>query len=253
MIRLIHALVALLVLLTSCSFSPQKASKAVDKKTDAPQGFALVEWFTSEGCSSCPPADRLLAELTQQYAGRPVLLVGMHVDYWDRLGWKDPFSEHIFSQRQRDYSRFLKNDNIYTPQAVVNGRFETNGANRKEIVRTIEEGLSALPETHIALNAKAFADSIQLQYEAQGLKAGDRVVLLLVQHKAVTHVKRGENRGKTLEHVNVVRGIAYRAGALERAMFALPDGLTDKDIFLAAYVQDGTDGRILGLALGELQ
>src|SRR5476649_2001101 len=101
-----------------------------DKKTVSPEnkGFAVIELFTSEGCSSCPPADALVAKVQKESADKPVYILAFHVDYWNRLGWKDAFSSAEYSYRQSQYARWLKLSSVYTPQIVVNGHTEFVGS-----------------------------------------------------------------------------------------------------------------------------
>jgi len=105
------------------AFRPHKA-----QLTNDAHGFALVELFTSEGCSSCPPAEELAAEIQKESADRPVYVLAYHVDYWDHQGWKDRYSDPAYSQRQKDYSSWLGTSDIYTPQVVVNGRKQLVGS-----------------------------------------------------------------------------------------------------------------------------
>src|ERR1700743_2334239 len=90
------------------------------RKRDISRGFALVELFTSEGCSSCPPADEFAARIAKENQDKPVYVLAFHVDYWDRLGWKDRYSNPEFSQRQQRYAQYLHLESVYTPQVVVN-------------------------------------------------------------------------------------------------------------------------------------
>ena len=97
------------------------------------KGFAVLELFTSEGCSSCPPADELLAKIQMESEGKPIYIVAYHVDYWDRLGWKDMFSNADYSKRQTQYGQWLHTSSIYTPQLIVNGKAEFVGSNELAI------------------------------------------------------------------------------------------------------------------------
>src|SRR5580704_2729726 len=113
----------------------------IAKPAASGKGFAVVELFTSEGCSSCPPADALIAAVQQEDKDLPVYILAFHVDYWDRLGWKDAFSEGACSDRQRQYAAWLNLNSVYTPQVVVNGRKEFVGSEAGTLRAAIQSGL----------------------------------------------------------------------------------------------------------------
>ena len=137
------------VSLLTISFS----TKNLNKKIKEQNGFALVELFTSEGCSSCPPADAILEEVQKKYIDKNVLVVAYHVDYWDKLGWKDVFSKAIFTERQNYYSNLFRLNSIYTPQVVVNGRKEFVGSNKARLTSSIDEQLAEKSAASIKLEA----------------------------------------------------------------------------------------------------
>ena len=113
---------------------------AVSKKRVA-DGFAVVELFTSEGCSSCPPADELVARIQKENSDQPVYILSFHVDYWNNLGWKDPFSSAAYSKRQKEYANRLNLQSIYTPQVIVNGRTEFVGSDEGKMLNAIKSNL----------------------------------------------------------------------------------------------------------------
>jgi hypothetical protein len=202
----------------------------------------VVELFTSEGCSSCPPADALLVEL----ANRPdVLALSFHVDYWDRLGWKDPSSSAEATARQEQYARLLNIDTVYTPQIVVDGRREAVGSDRAAVERAIDDAShepGAVPVTLSFANGQA-----RITLGRGGVTASASVVLIGFDRRRVDTVKRGENSGLTLTHVDVVRGIeevGHFTGQASQIM-STPPWECDR---LAAIVQ-ASDGRILGAAV----
>ena len=166
----------------------------------------LVELFTSEGCSSCPPADRLLTNLQydQPLAGADVIALEFHVDYWDRLGWKDPFSSPAYTRRQENYSRQLNLDSTYTPQMIVDGRYEFVGSNSAKANETITKS-SAESKAAIDLTVSGGKVSVKID----GLKSNsDAVVYLAISEtKLSTKVGGGENSGSTLGHSSVVRNL----------------------------------------------
>ena len=202
----------------------------------------VVELFTSEGCSSCPPADALLVEL----ANRPdVLALSLHVDYWDRLGWKDPFSSPQATARQEQYARLLNIDTVYTPQIVVDGRREAVGSDRAAVERAVDDAShqsSAVPVTLSVKNGQA-----RITLGRGGVTASASVVLIGFDRRRIDTVERGENSGRTLTHVDVVRGIEEvgRFTGQASQIVSTPPWQSDR---LAAIVQ-APDGRILGAAV----
>src|SRR5271169_1802542 len=204
----------------------------------------VVELFTSEGCSSCPPADALLVEL----ANRPdVLALSLHVDYWDRLGWKDPFSSPQATARQEQYARLLNIDTVYTPQIVVDGRREAVGSDRAAVERAVDAAShesSAVPVTLSVKNGQA-----RITLGRGGDAANASVVLIGFDRRRVDTVERGENSGRTLTHVDVMRGIEEvgRFTGQASQIVSTPPWQSDR---LAAIVQ-ALDGRILGAAVAD--
>ncbi len=172
----------------------------------------LVELFTSEGCSSCPPADRLLADLarTQPIAGTEIVILSEHVDYWNRLGWTDPFSSADFSRRQSDYAGVFGSHRVYTPQMVVDGQFEFVGSDARQARRAMEKaagrpkGAMAVAFSHKAGESSAALD-VNVTNLPQPLAGPVNVWLAVAEDDLETSVVRGENAGKRLKHAAVVR------------------------------------------------
>jgi hypothetical protein len=201
----------------------------------------LVELFTSEGCSSCPPADALLAEL----AARPeVLALSFHVDYWDRLGWKDPFSSAAATQRQQHYADLLRLGTVYTPQIVVDGKWQAVGSSRAEVEHILDAAQRAHEQVPLALAVDHGRAQIRLGPNAD---AGSVVELIGFDRRHVTPVARGENAGRTLAHVDVVRGIE-EVGRLDGRADVIEVPLPAQYDRIAAIVR-GRDGRILAVAV----
>lgn len=164
----------------------------------------VVELFTSEGCSSCPSADAALRELeaAQSVPGVEVIALGQHVDYWNRLGWQDPFSSAQFTQRQQWYAQGFKEGN-YTPQAVVNGRYEFVGSRKSTLAQTVAQAAQA-PRATVALARTATAITVKVSNLPTGTKAAS-VELALTETGLSSQVGRGENSGRRLRHAAVVR------------------------------------------------
>jgi hypothetical protein len=174
-----------------------------------PRTAVLIELFTSEGCSSCPPADALLTRLLadQPLDGVQIIPLEFHVDYWDRLGWKDPFSSAGFTRRQQDYSKVFGEDRVYTPQLVVDGAAEVAGSDEPKVMDAIRKAATG---THLPLRVSASlrGDALRLTVESpaapSGLEKTD-IVVALVEDGLSSSVRRGENVGRTLKHSAVVR------------------------------------------------
>jgi len=175
----------------------------------------VVELFTSEGCSSCPPADRLLARLeqTQPVPGAQIIALEQHVDYWNDLGWMDPFSSGQFSERQSDYVRALHANTAYTPQMIVDGRTEFVGSDERDALAAIAKS-SRTPKANVALelrqDPKVGAETAPLRVRLEPLanwnaKDAADVVLAITENGLSSSVTRGENAGEQLGHRAVVR------------------------------------------------
>lgn len=177
----------------------------------------LLELFTSEGCSSCPPADRLLVKLhrEQPIRGVEVIVLSQHVDYWNRLGWFDRFSSPEMSKRQSWYSARWPT-RVYTPQAVVDGEREVLGGDGPGVVQLIREA-ARRPKGAVAIAAAVDANGAGVRLDAAGLPGGRAATMMLaiVEDNLETDVERGENAGKTLRHAGVVRALV-EAGTVEQ-------------------------------------
>ena len=221
-----------------------------DKIRSSPGSFAVLELFTSEGCSSCPPADNLLPQLAK--LDDNIITLSFHVDYWDRLGWKDPFSSSEFTERQKKYGDQLHLESVYTPQLIINGQYEMVGSNRNSATQTIKSVLNEKAVVHIKINeVKKDANKLLVGCEAEGdLKKLD-LIAALVQKQAVMKVKAGENNGATLSHTNVVRSFIKQI-AEPNTSFTLnmPAGIADNNWRLIIYSQK-KDGKITGAAVYE--
>jgi hypothetical protein len=199
----------------------------------AKNGVAVLELFTSQGCSSCPSADRLLSELGRESFDGTVIPLAYHVDYWNYLGWKDPFSFPGASARQREYARTLSAQ-VYTPQLVVNGTEQfvgsAAGAIRKEIGRQLEQGTG---EAVILERAVRDGDRVTV-----GVRGPDGVVVVLFENGVVTQVSRGENAGKRLTNDFIVRAHARVPSGQTTVTLPLDRSWRTENLGVAAFVQD---------------
>ena len=216
------------------------------------KGFAVVELFTSEGCSSCPPADALIARVQQQDKDLPVYVLAYHVDYWDRQGWKDVFSNAAYTKRQQQYASWLKLESIYTPQVVVNGQTEFVGSEAGTLARSIKDALQQTDELQLSLSSLQLTGGrLDWACKTEGGTAARHnysLVVAVVQRAATTQVKGGENGGRTLSHVQIVRGLSVSAldGKGQGAgRLAWPAGVAPADGEVIAYLQNPDNGMIV--------
>jgi hypothetical protein len=228
----------------------------------------IVELFTSEGCSSCPAADRLLSRLeqTQPVSGAQVVAIEEHVDYWNQLGWTDPFSSPQFRARQNDYAVAFRANNIFTPQMVVNGQSEFVGS---DMSRAYHEIGSAAQSATTAIDLKSIPNStdpqvLDLSVQVTNLKTAkwrdSNVYLAVTENGLTTFVPRGENSGRTLRHSSVVRsfGIIGRIkpqganGGQLVSTLRLPPEWKRENLHAVVFVQERDTFRITGANVVEL-
>jgi len=174
----------------------------------SPKGFTVIELFSSEGCSSCPPAELVMHNLIQKANAEslPVYVIEFHVDYWDYLGWKDSFAMPEYSQRQQQYGDFFNLNSIYTPQAIVNGKSEIVGSDEDKINAAVSKELQNPSSVIIDCKAHKINNSnIEVEYTISGNISGHELNFALVESNLTTYVKRGENAHKTFTHDNVAR------------------------------------------------
>jgi len=208
--------------------------------------LTVVELFTSQGCSSCPPAEAYLGEL----AKRPELLaLEQHVDYWDYIGWNDPFASPLATERQRHYTKHLGRGYVYTPQIVVDGISETIGSDRPAVERAIAQARSHVhPHVDIRVSATSKGRLI-IELPANAASHMCDVFLIGFDPVHMTKVMRGENGGRTLDNYNVVRDfqrVGFWTG--QAATIELPKLDADPNRAWAVIVQDTDAGPILGAA-----
>jgi hypothetical protein len=214
------------------------------------KGFAVVELFTSEGCSSCPPADALVARVQKESNDKPVYILAFHVDYWNRLGWKDVFSSAEYSERQNQYAQWLNLSSVYTPQIVVNGRTEFVGSEEGNLRNAIKANLQKPARAELTLNnIKVENEKATLKYHAEGATNNEVLLIALIEKNATTKVQRGENGGRTLAHVQIVnqlKSVQLKNGNDGTENIALPHGFDPQKWELIAFVQNTSNGEITG-------
>ncbi len=193
----------------------------------------VVELFTSEGCSSCPPADALLRSIAGKRTASGQIVVGIseHVTYWDRQGWKDPFSAEVYTQRQEGYRSRFGLDSSYTPQVVVNGERQVLGSDSSALLKAMGETDHA-PGPKVGTirigSAVLDGDKVRVTYTASG-GGGVDVFAVVAEDTVTSEVARGENSGRTLSHVSVARSLKRVAGSADgrERTVELPSGATD--------------------------
>jgi hypothetical protein len=230
---------------------PKNNAPSKNKITADGKGFAVIELFTSEGCSSCPPADELVARIQKENKDKQVYILAFHVDYWNRLGWKDVFSSADYSKRQNEYANWLNLQSVYTPQIVVNGKKEFVGSEEGTLRNAITTGLNGNSTATLTLNTQKGQNQVSVQYRVNSAEKNSSLLLALVQKAAQTKVQRGENGGRTLSHVQIVRkiqSVALSTGGNGNATIALPEGINIQDWEVIGFVQNKTNGEIQAAA-----
>ncbi len=251
------ALAAVLALVLRPATPEPLRSSAAGSSAAVPVGLpsappvAVVELFTSEGCSSCPPADQLLVDLAER-GDAGLLVLAFHVDYWNRLGWRDPFSDAAYSQRQRAYARSFASGRVYTPQMIVNGRREFVGSRRREAEAAVRQALEQPASAGITLRPSMIGDVVSVEYAVDGAPSGAVLHLALVQRRAEQAIPRGENKGRTLRHANVVRAFETVLADAGTQTLTLPRGLQPNEAAIIAYVQHPETMHIAGAAQAAL-
>jgi hypothetical protein len=226
--------------------------------TQAAHGAVLVELFTSEGCSDCPPADALLRQIEGKQTELGQLIVGIseHVTYWNQLGWSDPFSSDSYTERQSAYRQRFNLDSVYTPQMVINGEAQIVGSDRSGLLRAIREEQKPQPIS-IHINAVSVHDrSLILQFSIAGNlpSAGADLFAAITDDNSKSSVTRGENSGRTLSHVSVARSITRIAKVSSQAEQTIqiplpnPSALSENQgRHLILFAQAPRLGRVLGV------
>ena len=219
-------------------------------------GFAVAELFTSEGCSSCPPADRLLAKWVadSQAANLRLYALAFHVDYWDDLGWKDPYSNPGFTRRQEAYSSVFGPGRVYTPQLIINGAEQLVGSQSRSVRRAISRALATHRPGEVRLRlGNITTGGVQIAYQTEGLPKHAWVHIAVVERGLVQRVTRGENAGRLLRHENVVRAFQTRRTAEGDLFLPFPENLNAANSTLVAYVQDPKTLAVLAATKAAMQ
>ena len=235
-------------------------------RTAAARTPVVVELFTSEGCSSCPPADDLLAQFvrSQPIQEAQIIALAQHVDYWDRMGWKDPYSSPQFTERQKVYADFFRNDGAYTPQMVVDGQAEFIGSNSGKAREAVSKAARA-PKARVSLSpagtqaaANGKSGGVPLKVKVEDLPASHdaaEVLLAVTEDNLHSDVQGGENAGSKLSHTAVVRRLTILGKINSKQplfsgepIVALDGGWKIENLRAVVLVQEKKSRRILGAA-----
>lgn len=214
----------------------------------------VVELFTSEGCSSCPPADALFRELQAHgVAGADLALLGEHVDYWNNLGWRDGFSSAEFTRRQANYTGILHIPDAYTPQAVVDGRIELVGNDESALRNAIDKEAKSPKPLKVSLNWDNTAQTAHVSVDGN---ASGELFVAITEDGLSSAVKAGENNGKTLAHAAITRkmiDVGPAKNGMSKDVKVVLDGKWNAaNLRVIAFVQDMKSGAILGAATVKL-
>jgi len=238
----------ILPLLAAATLLPAAAPAAECSTRSGAHTAALVELYTSEGCNSCPPADRWFSTLAA-----PVVPLAFHVDYWDSLGWKDRFASPAFTRRQYEGARLSGSASVYTPQVRLSGRDFRRWGSPAAFGDAVEAMAARPARADLAIAVRPASASLAVSVEASAMRAPGNLDLYLAvtEDRLVTQVKAGENRGETLRHDKVVRDLRA-LGALDASgrrsaslTLALPADWKREDLGLAAFVQDRRTGEVV--------
>lgn len=253
-------LLAILVYLSSISRIRGSGAYKQPMSTDADSPIpVLLELFTSEGCSSCPPADALLKKLdeSQPVSGAELIVLSEHVDYWNDIGWRDPYSSREFSERQQVYAELFGLRSVYTPQMVVDGYFEFVGSDERRAIRAVRAAtkVEKVPVVLSSIRREAM-NSIVLHVEAGPLRSNSthsaNVLIGIADDSDESHVINGENAGRTLMHVAVLRSLVPVGTVDGTREFSQNVTINDGDrkprnIRIIGIVQELAGGRVQGV------
>jgi hypothetical protein len=249
-------------------FSTAQSGSATATRPEPAEVPVIVELFTSEGCSSCPPADALLSkmETAQPFKGVQIIAIEEHVDYWNQQGWVDPFSSVEWTDRQRGYTEAFRAESPYTPQMIINGRTQLVGSRADQAVKAVQEAQKTLgPAVQVSASA---ASSNEFKFtvsvgKLSGLSAGDaaEVWLAITESGLASQVSRGENAGRNLTHASVLRSlrrIGSADGRSDAASFAgevlvkIKPGWKRENLTAVVLVQEKKSRHILGAAASKI-
>ncbi len=241
-----------LLIITACS-SPQSeiTEKSKDfsvnlasfNETNNQEEFALVELFTSEGCSSCPPADELASKTAKQAdkENENIYVLAYHVDYWNRLGWKDRFSSPKFTKRQEWYANTWKSSSLYTPQMVINGEVEFVGSNETLAQKNIKAALAKTSKNEVKIT---LTQSKKIEYGLEKQPQNSILNIAWIQKELTSQITAGENRGRRLHHYSVVKDLEVIEKPSSKGEIVIPEFTKEGDFEVVLFLQNLDNGKI---------
>jgi hypothetical protein len=261
-VRLPQVVLALCIAAPALSFYCFCQTEPGPSRESASKPGILVELFTSEGCSSCPPADEVLRQLDAQ-AGKTssqLVVLSEHVDYWDRTGWRDRFSSHEYTERQEEYTQRLHVPEPYTPEMVVDGKSEFLGNDTDRLQAALRDA-AAHQKASLQISAQEINPTqLMVDLTVGSLPGGSKradLYLALADNQDQTQVKGGENSGRSLQHVAVLRSLQKvgridSQGGQKQVKLRLPKSDTPLSFRIVAFVQESDNGPVLGAAVKQL-
>jgi hypothetical protein len=237
------------------------SASALPGPDNGPRTPVLIELFTSEGCSSCPPADALLAKLdrSQPVKGAEAIVLSEHVDYWNDIGWKDPYSSHEYSERQSAYAARFGRGSVYTPQMVIDGHSELVGSDERRAIQAVENE-TKFAKVPLSLSAIRFESKNKLGMHVEVGPLGPsiaahsaRLFLAIADDSDESQVSRGENAGRTLQHVAVLRSLVSvvavgKSDKVSRDITVNFSNENGRPLRIVGIIQESSAGRVLGVA-----
>lgn len=243
----------ILICLLASSFTLQKVIEKKEANSHQ-EGFVVLELFTSQGCSSCPPADDVLAKYVLQNNPN-IIPLAFHVDYWNYIGWKDPFSKAQFTNRQRNYLNQLNAQGNYTPELIINGKYELVGSRENEINILVNKELTIKKEYNISIKKASTSNNlVNIEFDAD-TNPNTVVNLALVKKKEITSIKRGENNGLKQTNYNIVydfKSINNATKSNFNTNFQFKSDWLATDFMVVAYIQNTKTGKVIAATKNEI-
>ncbi len=220
--------------------------------------FAVIELYTSQGCSSCPAADQLLNDIITSETNQSVDIYALsfHVDYWNRLGWNDPYSNPLYSERQNSYTEHWGQNSIYTPQMIVNGELQFTGSDKNALKKALDSAGKLKPEKIFkTIRARqTLSGEIEVNFQLNAVAEASEIRFAVISKKTTTIVKRGENSGRKLVNSNVVRQfISAPFSGSGSIKFDAVTGETKSNLAVIAFIQQSGDYKIIGASMADVE